>query len=167
MCASARISRPPRHVAALPRAAEERLCLREARYMGRREALQRGLELVRFGLGESALRRRRTAFAPETDIFVVAHGVLSQPLHRRVLVRQFGDPVFHVLHHFALDLGITVVEIWVESAHTTNKLNGKIHMERNDKQALQDIFGYLMHIHGGVVPSLRDQFYCMSLTKRD
>ena len=131
--------------------------------MGRREALQRGLELVRFALGETALCRWRAAFPCETDIFVVAHSIFSQTLHRRVLIWKFRDPIFHVLHHFALDLRITVVEIWVESAHTAGELHGMFTIRRKDRQALQDILSHLMHVHGGVVPSFCDQFHRVSL----
>lgn len=37
-----------------------------------------------------------------------------------MLIREFGDPVFYALHHLALNLGVTVMEIWVESVDTSD-----------------------------------------------
>lgn len=73
------------------------------------------LELVRLGLGEGALGGSCAALATKTDVLVVTDSILPKTLQDRVLIGDFGKPVFHALHHFALDLRVVVVEIWVEA----------------------------------------------------
>lgn len=51
----------------------------------------------------------------ESDILVVSHRVLGQAVENLVLtMTQALYPFLHIIHHLALDLGVTVVEVRVE-----------------------------------------------------
>jgi hypothetical protein len=59
--------------------------------------------------------QRCAAFTKVADIFVVAYGLLGKESKGLMFIRKAIDPGFHIAEHFTLDLGVRVVEIWVEA----------------------------------------------------
>ena len=46
---------------------------------------------------------------------MVAYGLLGKESKGLMFIRKAIDPGFHIAEHFTLDLGVRVVEIWVEA----------------------------------------------------
>lgn len=64
----------------------------------------------------TTLSSRGTTFASQADILMIANGILRKPVQNFMLTStQSLDPFTHEFHHFALNLRITVMEVWMET----------------------------------------------------
>lgn len=75
------------------------------------------LNVVCLAICKRPLRGWSPTISSESDILMIADGLLAQPLQcRMLLATKFAYPVGHILHHLPLNFGIFVMEVRVEQA---------------------------------------------------
>lgn len=69
---------------------------------------------------------RNASFSPAKDILVFSDGLLRQAFELGLFVDpETLDPLVHVSKHRRLDLGLSVVKVWVESVFPVNNFRFK------------------------------------------